>query len=224
MRKTLLGMLALSTASMAGAVTVFNDDFEAGPPGSAWGGAGSIQSTAGLSAYGFGALHLRNDSAAATTLALTGLTPHTEVTLSLDLAMWDSIDLGDRFAIAANSTTLFSASGENPAFGNYFPPEPGPGAGPGVKITPDLNGFTTSQLGYNTGLRDSARSASYTFAHSGSTLLISWQYGNSQGGLDESFGLDNVVVMTNAVPEPSTYLMMALGPGLIGGIAARRRG
>jgi PEP-CTERM motif len=178
----------------------------------------------GLSGFGLGLQHLRNDGAAATTLSLSGLAAHTEVTLSFDLAMWDSIDLGDSFRIDGGGVPLFSSGPANPAFGNYFPPEPGPGVGPGVQITPAFNGFGSPNLGYNAGFRDSGRSVSFTFVHSGPALDVCWHYLSGQGGLDESFGLDNVSVTINAIPEPSTYALMELGLGVIVSVAARRRG
>lgn len=199
------------------AATVYSQNFESGSAGTAWTGAGTVQSTAGLSAFGFGAQHLRNDTDVASVLTISGLGAHSALTLSFDLALWDSIDgnpgsfpYGDLFQVSADGSFLV-----NQLFGNYGTPD-GLSMGPGTVIT--QNG---ANLGYS-GFVDSARAVSITFAHSASSVSFSFAFPNSQGGSDESFGLDNVLVSANAVPEPGTYAMMALGLAGVA-VAARRR-
>jgi hypothetical protein len=72
---------------------------------------------------------------------------------------------------------------------------------------------------------DTATHPSFTFAHSGSTLAITFQALGLQGITDESWGIDNLSVdlalVTPGVPEPGTLLLV--GGGLAGLVALRRR-
>lgn len=222
MRFVLAAILACIVAHSAKAdMVAYSQDFESGVLGPEFSGAGSIQSTHGLSAYGFGSLHLKNDSAAASVLTLTGLAEHTSMSLSFSLAMWDSIDYGtDIFQVQIDGGFVI-----NETFGNYFPPSGS--EGPGVQITPPTNGaFTHPDFGYSPDFRDSARAVIVTFAHSAPTVTISFQFPNSQTAPDEAFGIDNVTVSTNGtvIPEPSSLVSMAVGAlGLAGFGWFRRR-
>ena len=211
----LLLPLAFSMAD-AGAVDVYSQDFESGLLGAEWSGAGTIQDSEGLGAFGFGELHLKNDGPSATLLTLSGLAAHTEVTLSFSLAMWDSIDLGaDFFIVNADGNAVISDT-----FGNYFPASGS--EGPGTPLTPVTNGaFSDPQYGYNLGFRDSARAVSITFGHSAASLILSFQFPQSQFAPDEAFGVDNILVTSNAsaVPLPASLPLLGLG---FAGLAALR--
>jgi hypothetical protein len=199
---------------------VYSNDFEANTaPG--WSGAGSIQSPAGLVNVGFGKHHWRNDFVGTSTLTVSGLAAHTSLNFSFDLAMWDSIDQGDRFVIRVDGVAVYDSSTDFFNYGNDTQ-----GHGPGTLISDPFTGFGTPDYGFNPGFRDSARHASFTLAHSGFSAEISFAFPNSQGGTDESFGIDNIVVSINSdpgpsgVPEPAS-LALVLG-GLALSVSARR--
>ena len=221
MRFALVAAALVLPAVAAAQVTVYANDFESGPLGAEWSGGGSIQSSEGLGAFGFGQNHLRNEGTSASLLTLGALAPHTSMTLAFDLAMWDSIDFGDTFRLFMDGVTLFDGP-----FGNYFAPS-GDCDGPGTRISDPFVDFASPGYGMNAGFRDCARTASFTFAHSGTGAAISFQYPNTQGGLDESFGVDNVLVQTDAAvtaaPEPGTWALLATGLVGVGGVARRRR-
>lgn len=213
MKPTLLLATLLGALSLPGAV-IYQQDFEAGGPLPAgWTVAGAIQTTGGLSAFGFGANHLRNENQVHSVLTLTGLAAHTTLTLSFDLALWDSVDLGsDTLTLKADGVDLISAF---IPIGNYFPAD-NLGVGPGTLLTPAFTGHLTPDFGYGFH-RDSARRiSSITFSHTASSAIFAFGYPNSQGSLDESFGIDNIVVESNApaadsagIPEPSTFVLAA---------------
>src|SRR5687768_14146020 len=102
----------------AGAAVVYTQNFEAAGPYAGFSGAG-VQRTTGTMP-GVGAFHLFNGGSTATQLDLSGLAPHTTMTVTFDLLQWDSIDWGsDTFQIAVDGAFAY-----NGTFGNYF----GPGA------------------------------------------------------------------------------------------------
>jgi hypothetical protein len=206
------------------AATVYSQDFEGSGPFPEWTGAGSVQTTGGLSSFGFGAQHLRNDTQAASILTLTGLAPHTQLTLNFDMALWDSIDIGgDIFQVILDGTFLVNTND----FGNYFPSD-NISHGPGVHITDPFTAFAVPDYGQNPGFRDAGRRVvGLTLAHTSSTAVFTFVFPNSQGSSDESFGLDNVVVTSDAVstgpgvPEPSTLLLSLTG--LAAALVLRKR-
>lgn len=214
MKPTLLLATLLGALSLPGAV-IYQQNFEAGaslPVG--WSGAGAIETTGGLSAFGFGANHLRNAGTFSTLLTLTGLAAHSTLTLSFDLALWDSVDLGgDDLTLKADGVNLISAT---IPIGNYFPAD-NLGVGPGALLTPTFTAFALPNFGQNPGFRDSARRiSSITFSHTASSAVFAFAFPNSQGGSDESFGIDNIIVESNAaaadpagIPEPSTFVLAA---------------
>jgi hypothetical protein len=215
MKLKLVLFLALGVLTLPAAV-IYQQNFESStslPTG--FSGAGSIQTTGGLSAFGFGSNHLYNGGTTEILFTLSGLAPHTSITLTFDLALWDSVDSAtDLFSVKADNVTLFEG-----LIGNYNE------AGPGTLITDPSTGFSAPNYGQDSFYRDSARAVSFTFAHSATTLNLSWQFPNSQGAPDESFGIDNIVISSNTVentgvPEPST---MALAGLALAALAFKKR-
>jgi len=219
MNKLILSAVFAAAVSPAKAVTqVYFTNFESGVLGTEWSGAGSVTTTGGLSAFGFETLHLMNGGTQSTLLTLIGLAPHTGVTLSFDLAMWDSIDLGgDQFEVFGGGISLYESSTD---FGNYSPPD-NVSHGPGTLLTAAFTAFDQPQYGQSTTFRDSARTVTFTFPHTGPDLVFDWQFPNSQGSPDESFGLDNVRVTILEIPEPSASLLGLAA--LTAGLRIRRR-
>ena len=61
-----------------------------------------------------------------------------------------------------------------------------------------------------------------TFVAGSNTLTFKYT-GASQGLNDEAWGLQNVVVSGNAVPEPAEWAMLVMGVVLVGAVVRRRR-
>jgi len=164
----------------------------------------------------FGGSFLRNASGdnfgggpppSPTTLTLTDLPEHTTVSLGFLLAIIDSWDgngchsptsPGDTFNVTVDRELIFSEIFNNSGCGDpgtYEPPE-------GVTIVErEQLGFNTSSerhvdSGYNMGLDP----AFNNIPHTASTLTVDWFAGGGtwQGGLDESWAIDNVEVFLDA--------------------------
>lgn len=198
------------------AATVYSNNFENEVIPPEFSGAGNLSTSGGLSNFGFGLMHLHNPGAAATQMSLLGLAPHTSITLTFDLAMWDSIDLGgDQFVVSADGVDLYNSNSD---FGNFAPSD-NVGHGPGINLTAPFSDRGVPDYGQNTEFRDSARHVVFSFPHSAQNLTVLWSYPNSQGAPDESFGIDNVLVEALGVPEPSAAAFF----GLLLGVLLRRR-
>lgn len=162
-----------------------------------------------------------------TTLTLTGLGAHSQLTLALDLYIiqsWDGTgNLGsgpDRLTFIADGTTVLDAtfanrSGSTQSYSDATPLGGGP--------FPDkTSADAENTLGYSDFFgTNTVYNLSYTLAHSANTLTVTFSGIGLQGAGDESWGLDNVVVSTSGVvPEPATLAALGLG---LAALARRRR-
>jgi hypothetical protein len=203
-------------------VVVFSTDFDSGTPAQFTGvtNTESVQGYAGIGPAGnkFRGLFLRNASlppALPTTLTLTGLPPHTEISLSFLFAAIDTWDgnfsvegapVPDYFNITVDGTNIFSQTFCNYNYGggiqSYVPPAgvlltPKPYPELGFQIRPG-NPPEFGDSAYDLGLDP----AFQNIAHTASTLTVSWFANGAgwQGGDDESWAIDNVTVTALLVP------------------------
>jgi hypothetical protein len=169
-----------------------------------------------------------------TSLTLTGLPAHTSVDLHFLLAVinsWDGLPGthgfagGDYFNVTIDGNTVFSYAFDNFYDFNqtYIPPI-------GVQLTsrpfadlgfPDPNGQFADSA-YNLGL-DPVFS---NIPHTSSTITIDWFASGPgwQGGTDESWGMDNLSISVNSVPEPASVTMLAIAGLCLLEYSRRRRG
>lgn len=236
-RSLMLAVVCLTFASRPsfGNPIVFFDDFDgvqAAYPGVAavWSGVTQLEPVQGFAGLGtssqFGGNFLRNDSIPPTSTALTlsNLPNHTAVNLGFLLAVIDSWDgLGstwgfDTFTVTVDGATVFSqildnagpvvAPGGVPGVQTYVPP-------PGVEVTRMVElGFRDIDINDQESVYDMTFDPSFfNIPHSASTLTIEWLAGGPgwQGGIDESFAIDNLSVTLVAVPEPSRTVLAMLG-------------
>lgn len=213
------GAVVVSTAPATRAATFFFEDFETGVP-SEIGGAGFSSGSFGSPALGLGNSFFRNTTSAPTTLSLSGLPAHTSIDLNFTFAAIDSWDGSyaqaspDFFNVNVDGTNVFSETFDNfeESDQSYVPPA-------GTQLTPR----PFADLGFNSRFGDSVYNIALTdIPQTASTLTIDWFASGAgfQGGLDESFAIDNIEVVLNddpaAVPEPSLMLgSLVLGAGSV---------
>ncbi|MDF1645220.1 MAG: PEP-CTERM sorting domain-containing protein [Pseudomonadales bacterium] len=204
--------LSLGFASYSTATVVYTNDFSSGTATGITGAntvqtAPSTEKFVGFLNYG-----------ATSTLSLTGLAAHTSVTIDFDVIGLKSLDgttYGDNFVLEMNGTEIFK---------DYYGHSSGYLVGP---TTGTLVSHDQTALGYGH-FYGGASTYHYSLNFADSAAAISFDFiGNTdQPWTDEAFGLDNIVVSTNAVsggnvPEPSSIALIALG--LLGFGASRRR-
>ena len=171
------------------------------------------------------------------TLSLTGLAAHSLVTLNFDLYIIQSLDGNGPFGGAADpwsldvdgTTTLLDTNfanfaGNTQGFG-------GPDGGGGYiqmgSFAPQTGAQETNTLGYTFGgPMDSVYHFTFTFPDSATSLTFHFVGGQNQPIIDESWGLDNVSVTTNAAPStaaPEPGAAALLISGLMAGVGSFRR-
>jgi hypothetical protein len=186
-------------------------------------------------------------------LSLTGLPEHATTTVSFSLYLirsWDGNEttvvegdpLGkDTWSLGvAGGPTLLSTTFSNGSstVGQAYAPTPFAAGCTGYNLSglddgeynPMTGASECYSLGYEFGslgvpdeAMDSVYNLSFTFAHNASDLALNFSAAGLQGLLDESWGLDNVMVQVTPVPLPAAVWLF--GSGFIGllGFARRRR-
>ena len=213
-------------AAAAGTV-VYSNDFSTSA-GSEWSNRTIATSNGerflGASAYGFG-----NGT---DTLTLTGLAPHSSVTLNFDfyaIESWDGNGPNgggiDNFRVDQNGSNILLTNFANFRYGNTQAFSLATPNGLGFANPPRSGAFDNGHLGYGVAdFGDSTYRLSLTFASSSPTLALAFTSLQNQPPGDEGWGLDNVRVSISPVPEPSSWALMCGGLGLMGLALRRGRG
>jgi PEP-CTERM motif len=227
-----VGLALLATAANAG--TVYSNSFTSNDNGFS-GSSALTTSPSGNQFVYFGG------AGGSGTLALTGLAPGSNVSLSFDLYVVGSMDgggtdgapifgggPGDFFAVTDGATQIFNQAFAN--FGNgenqTFPANPS---------APGTGAFAINGLGYtgfpqgSAGIQDAEYAINLgPFTTSSGNVSFSFFDNSNEGASNEFYGIDNVTVtsaIASGVPEPATWATMLLGVGMVGGglRMARRR-
>ncbi len=233
-------ILFLLLSTIARAVPVYSSDFsDPAPPG--FFGVVDVVPVQGFQGIGnthgaFSGTFLWNDSsgipAERTTLTLTDLPSHTSISLAFLFAAiesWDGSKEGapspDSFNVEIDGRLIFAETfihHYNTPEGNqqsYVPPS-------GGLLTSGSNlwGNVYLENGYDMGLDPRFQA----IPHTRSNLEISWFASGAgwQGGIDESWAIDNLTVSVNngsSIPEPNSVLLLALPIAMRAWLRARGR-
>ncbi len=226
--------IALAAAAFIGmsaqAAQIYSNNFEANATGVT--GAGSLESSQGFSAFGFGNVYFRNSTAGnpapATVLGVSVPGAATVVTMSFDLAVLDSWDGDagfnccgpDLFNVEVDGNVVFSR-----AF-NIFNGSPATGSNL-------VNLVYGQSLAANGAWNDQAYGISLSLGNWGAgahTVRFFASGTGWQAGDDESWAIDNVSIIARTidnggtVPEPATLALGAVALGALGIGRRRRRG
>lgn len=236
MKRSILAAAAFALLTgHAAAATLYTNDFD---------GAETVGAGVGVTALTNGVLrgatadfgdwqgnYFLNDSfgnpAALSSLTLTNLAPHTQISAAFILGFLDSWDGFDGSCCAPDSLDFFVDGVKVASFtGNNAQPLAAEVFGGGTIIAHYVE--TSGNSGWTDTLVEMGTAPVMTFAHTGSTLTLALQASGTgwQGGSDESWGIDAIHITYDAqpVPEPSTWALMVAGVGLMGAATRRKKG
>ncbi len=217
-------LMAASNASEASQIVYYND-FDGGllvAPGvtATQTGGVTVPTIAPYNAT-YGNIARADDNTAGIELVFSNLPAHTGVNLDFALALLDSWDSTDGGNFAPDLLELFidgapfAAYTYNNALGTIKDID-------GGSLLYEYVQFDTN-IFYNDTVVDLATDPGLIFPHTASTLSLKWIASGTgwQGGSDEAYAIDKVwVELTGvAIPEPATWLLVALGAA---GFALRR--
>jgi len=229
----LAAALAASLSGTASAADLYANDFDDNVTVGAGVGVTSLDNGGLESAVTFGnwtgnyfANRSAGNPAAMSSLTLTNLMPHTQVSAAFMLGFlesWDSFDGGccapDNLDIFIDGNKVATLTARN-ALGTVevF------GGGTIVGQFVQANGNTS----FNDTIVDMSTAGFLTFAHTASTLTIAIQASGDgwQGGDDEAWGVDALHITYDgvpAIPEPSTWALMVAGAGMLGAAVRTKR-
>ena len=212
--------LCILGASPVGAVTVLSENFDGVLDGRI-GGVESTESVGGFAGKGgFDGSFLRNTSdGSPTTAKLTGLAPHSRLTISFDLAVidtWDGPNAGrwgpDFFNITLDEKRIYQASFKHRGGSTVL-------TGSGDSMT--RNTLSGSSI-FGNRWNESGWKVAIDVAHTAPAADLAFFASGAgwQGGNDESWAIDNLNIA--AVPLPASLPLLVMGlAGL--GIFRRRR-
>ncbi len=192
---------------------VFSNSFNGSLPSEIQPGAAAltgVQGFAGLGAQGnqFGGSFLRSPTGAKVTLTLSNLPPHRTLSISMLFAAIDSLDgtgnfpAGDFFTLTVDTNIVFRESFAN-ATPNQIQSYVAP-SGAGLARHADL-GFSGPGGYYTDSAYDFGADARFKgLTHTGAVATLSFEVEGPgiQSLDDESWAMDNLVVVIENLPEP----------------------